>query len=350
MRRIGKIILTVIPILLSLALLNVGFVRADNASMQPQGMQNQTPVTSHESLMTIATQKLAADIVNSMPDDVHMRLLAVTDIKGDDGELRDAIISQIKQKKPVYILVERKHLDEILKEQALQEKDLIDSQTRVQMGEISGVEGILFGKVTSKYQGLMSAKISVFLQLDNVRNGTIVFSKEFTVKVVSPYEKDIILALIIFFIITIVLIGARKFVVGRMETIGEKDEDIRMILVRDTNKAATNLSMAHEYLMKKKDKDNAALVYDVGKDLSLLKQEVERVAKGDTQTNTWKEFKKMYKEDKKLDANFQDIINNTDKIYKDVMSERWSGLKDIVIDLKSTIKDTIVKIQGRTIK
>jgi len=103
----------------------------------------------------------------------------------NNGTIRDAIISTISEKTS-FKIIERTDLDQILKEQGLQLKDIMDEKTMIQHGKIKGVQGLLMGRVLGMESGFMSYTIQVHLKLDDVEKGEIVFAKDFNAYAVSP--------------------------------------------------------------------------------------------------------------------------------------------------------------------
>lgn len=138
-----------------------------------------------DSLKSKAVQKLQKAVIEALPDESGINRIAVFDMEGDDGTIKNAITSAITGKSTLKV-IERADLDKILAEQGLQLKDIMDERSRIRHGRIKGVQGLLMGKAPSMEKGFLSYTIKVHLKLDDVEKGEIVFSKDFNITIVSP--------------------------------------------------------------------------------------------------------------------------------------------------------------------
>ena len=162
-------------------------------------------------LKLAAVKKLQQALIKALPTESVISRIAVLDFEGDDGTVREALISVITEKTN-FKVIERKDLDKILEEQGLQLKDIMDEKTRIQHGKIKGVQGLLMGKVLGMKKGFMSYSLKVHLKLDDVEKGEVLFSKDFNIKAVSPVRDWIIYGVIgiIILLIVIVLLTKRR--------------------------------------------------------------------------------------------------------------------------------------------
>jgi curli biogenesis system outer membrane secretion channel CsgG len=90
-------------------------------------------------------------------------------------ELQEKIINGLVMKK--INVIERKHLNKILEEQALGQTGLIDESTAIKVGNILGVHAILIGEVLDYGKVITPvAKLDFFCRLVDVKSGKILFA------------------------------------------------------------------------------------------------------------------------------------------------------------------------------
>jgi hypothetical protein len=158
-----------------------------------------------------ARRQITEEAVASIPETVHVRLLAVTDIKGDDdGSLARALTEALKGKRH-FVLVEREHLDTLLKEQGLQVSDLVSAVERIKPGRIKGVEGILFGEVLERTAWPLSASMKVHLRLNDVQSGEILMAKDFSATLSAPYRNTVLQLLAVSAVLVVISIYLRSW-------------------------------------------------------------------------------------------------------------------------------------------
>ena len=139
-----------------------------------------------ENIMGAVAGEVSDQCVQSIPKNIHVRIVAVTDIKGDDGALARALTDALGADTHFQV-IERNQLDALLKEQSLQLSDLVSPDERVRPGMIRGVEGILFGEVTRKTNLFAFASCSVHLKMAGVQTGEILLSRELSSSLHSKY-------------------------------------------------------------------------------------------------------------------------------------------------------------------
>ena len=120
-----------------------------------------------DELKAKAVQKLQKAVIEALPDESGIIRIAVFDIGGDDGTIKNAITSAVTEKTTLKV-IERADLDKVLAEQGLQLKDIIDERSGVKHGRIKGVQGLLMGKALNTEKGFLSYTIKVLLKLDDV--------------------------------------------------------------------------------------------------------------------------------------------------------------------------------------
>ncbi|MBN2254316.1 MAG: hypothetical protein JW736_01270 [Deltaproteobacteria bacterium] len=90
-------------------------------------------------------------------------------------ELQEKIINGLVMKR--ISVIERKHLNKLLDEQALGQTGIVDERTAVRVGTILGVDAVLVGKVVD-YGKIITpvAKLDLICRLIDVRTGKILFA------------------------------------------------------------------------------------------------------------------------------------------------------------------------------
>lgn len=139
-----------------------------------------------DNLVGKAATQVSDLCVAAVPKDVHTRLVAVTDIDGDDGSMVRALVDALKTDSHFQV-IERNQLDALLKEQALQISDIVSPEERIRPGMIRGVEGVIHGKVIERMNFFVMASFRVHLKMVNVQSGEILLSKEVASSVRSEY-------------------------------------------------------------------------------------------------------------------------------------------------------------------
>jgi curli biogenesis system outer membrane secretion channel CsgG len=183
------------------------------------------------SLKAEAIRKLQSAVVKALPAEGSIIRIAILDLAGDDGAVKNAITAIITEKTS-FKVIERADLDMILKEQGLQLKDVMDEKTRIQHGKLKGVQGLLMGKVLGMESGFMSYTVRIHLKLDDVEKGEIVFARDFNVTAVSPVRAwiFIIAGLVLLIIVVAIVWGRRRSAIK--ETVIQADVKERVDLGR----------------------------------------------------------------------------------------------------------------------
>ncbi|MEW5911075.1 MAG: CsgG/HfaB family protein [Thermodesulfobacteriota bacterium] len=144
-------------------------------------------------LLDRAAAQLAKEAVRSLPGLSGVTRIAIADIKDDRGVLFNALSAAV-QADPRFVLVERKRLQQIVKEQGLQVSDLINRRDRVKFGQIRGVQAILFADGFRQHTGILQVEAAAHISLISVQTGKVVLAKSYTGLAVWPYKNQAILA------------------------------------------------------------------------------------------------------------------------------------------------------------
>jgi hypothetical protein len=302
--------------------------------------------SAENDLKSLAIKKLQNAVIKALPADSNIVRLAVLDFEGDDGTVRDALTSAITEK-TTFKVIERADLDKILSEQGLQLKDIMDEKTRIEHGRIKGVQGILFGKVLGMESGFMSFTVKVHLKLDDVEKGEILLSKDFNISAVSPVRTWIIYGAIGLIVLIVVITMLKKRRVTVIESTIKEDVKARIDLVKEINRAITNISEAKAKLMDKGRTDDAVLLKDAERDIMLLKEHVDNAARGSADMRKTKEFKDALEFDKGIISSLESLTRSADRLYETVISGNTGNLGREVDVIKKDIKDAINEFQNR---
>lgn len=297
------------------------------------------------SLMDDAVNKLALNVTDSLPKDVHFRLIAIGDIEGDDIGLQRALTSAIKDKTD-FMIIERADLNKILNEHGMQLSDLVDKESRVRFGEIQGVEGILIGNIIEKKAGALSASLKAHIKLDNVERGEIILASDYTAEAVSPWKGFIIFIAVIFaalIVISIWLALRRKRM--KMETLQE-DYDERANISKEIDKATRNLAQVREVFRNNGHSEDAIALNDLDAQLSVLKQKVENEAWHGVGTE-YKDAKNALRVDEGVMSGIRCIVEESDILFKEALDKNFNNVESHINALKKRINDAVNKFQDR---
>ncbi|MBA4418267.1 MAG: hypothetical protein C0392_10215 [Syntrophus sp. (in: bacteria)] len=284
-----------------------------------------------------ALKNLQKSVVKALPVEGNIVRIAVLDFKGDDGTVKNAVISIITEKTP-FKVIERTDLDKILNEQGLQLRDVMDEKTRIRHGRLKGVQGLLMGKVQGMEKGFMSYTIKVHLKLDDVERGEIVFSKDFNVSAVSPLRKILFVVIAVFMagIIVIMFLARRKGSIK--ESVISKDVKARADLTMEMNKALTIVGETKKRLMDKGRTDEAVLLKDAERDLLFLKESINNAARGNGGTGSVTGLKETLKFDKGFADSVQNLSRISGMLHDNVISGSSGSLEREIDSFRRNIK------------
>jgi len=299
-----------------------------------------------ENLRPVALQKLQNAVVKALPVETDIVRIAVLDFEGDDGTVKGAVTSAITEK-TTFRVIEREDLDKILDEQGLQLKDIMDEKTRIEHGRIKGVQGLLMGRMLGEEKGFLSYTIRVYLKLDDVEKGEIIFARDFIVTGVSPWRERGIIGGLVCLVLIFFLISLAKSRASVKVARIQQDVSTRVDLSKEIGKALTNLSGIKTKLMDKGKTDEAVALKDAERDLGLLKDLVESAARGSADKRSKKEFKELIKFDEKMMNYIQDLTKSTEKMGNRVMSDDADNLGKEIEFLNRDIKNVTNEFKGR---
>ncbi len=224
---------------------------------------------------SMVVEDIASQVVAKLPDDIHFRLLAIAPIEGDSGALVDALTSQIKENTR-YHLIERGDLNTLLKEQGVQLSAIVDSRTPVEPGKIKGVEGILMGKVTQDNVSFLFGSMEVFIKLDNVEGGDVVFADSFSAHYLPPTTLYGGIAILVLLLLAIFSMRRGKVKVERTANVVRKDSSILLATQAELKKVRDNLNRVHDALVAKEMMPLSVSVRDSREEVSRLLSDMEQ--------------------------------------------------------------------------
>jgi len=200
---------------------------------------------------------IAGQVVVLLPDDTHFRILGIGAIEGDDNSLTEALSAAIKSATDFH-LVERVDLDNLLKEQGIQLSPLSDPNGLVEPGKIKGVEGLLMGRVIKKVKSPFYSSLQVFLKLDNVETGSVVFARNFEASYIPATTWYLVGALLALLLFLRIMSGKRKRRKKHILKYSENEAAERQAIEANLKKSRDNLVRAHE-ILQQTDKSSEAV-------------------------------------------------------------------------------------------
>jgi len=273
-------------------------------------------VSAENDLKAAALRKLQHAVVKAIPTESGIIRLAVLDLEGDDGTVRNAITNAITEK-TAFRVIERADLDKILAEQGLQLKDIMDEKTRIQPGRIRGVQAVMFGKVGGMEKGFMSHTVKVHLKLVDVEKGDILFSKDFDTTTYSPYRKWLLYGLIAL----LGLIALKWFIIpSRRSHLIETDTSLRVDLAKEVDKALANVSAVRSKLNSEGKQDKGVFFSDIESDLLHLKQVVQLAPRENVLKKGLGDHDNVNDFDRNVMSSFKLLTKSSKTLYETVVS------------------------------
>jgi len=141
-----------------------------------------------DKLIDEAVEYMIADF-NKIPpnktkdkDEKQIKGVGLLPIKND---INDKFYNRLKSKfsKTKFLLYERNEIEEILKEQSIQNKDFYSKDVRLEIGKLTQWKGVIFGKLNhhiEKKFGKEKIYFELTLNFDNLETGQVVWNEHFT--------------------------------------------------------------------------------------------------------------------------------------------------------------------------
>lgn len=292
--------------------------------------------------------QIAAQVVAGLPDDIHFRLLAIGPIEGDDGRLADALTVRIKADTN-YHLIERRDLNRLLEEQGIQVSPVADPRRPIEPGRIRGVEGLLMGKIVRKQDTVFFSRLEVFLKLDNVETGTIVFARNFSARHLPQttiYAGIAVLALLFLGLCANALKKRRN---RKIERLVEDDTVALVGMADELHKAKELVNQAHDRLVQSNRMQQSTAVRKAREDLGYLLDRVGQapaVYAGAVRKATPAAVRAH---DKSLQRLAKNVVAESDALLEAAKTRGDTGIDGAVERLRTEINQTMAKFQERPV-
>ncbi len=284
----------------------------------------------------IVVNDIAGQVVVLLPEDIHFRILGIGDIQGDDNTLTEALTTAIRSATDFH-LIERADLDKLLKEQGIQLSPLSDPNGLVEPGKIKGVEGLLLGRVIKKVQSPFYSSLQVFLKLDNVETGNVVFARNFEASYI-PATTWYLAAFVLFLFFFLLLRGrGRKKRTEHLLHYSEKEAADRRAIEAELKKSRDNLVRAHDLLLDGDKGETATLVRQQREGVADLLQKLEHgpvVHPDDVDRTMEKELNQYNKTMKTL---VEKVRASSERVLE--LSRRDSDIEPELTTMAARIKD-----------
>jgi hypothetical protein len=222
----------------------------------------------------IVVSDIAGQVVALLPEDSGSRVLGISDIEGDDNTFAEALTAAINAATD-FRLMERADLDKLLKEQGIQLSPLMDPDSLVEPGQIKGIEGLLIGRIVKKVQSPFYSSLQVFLKLDNVETGRVVFARTFEALYIPPMTWYLGCGFLALLFLLMLKRGSRKkhntFLLGY----SQKEAADRQAIEAELKKSRDNLDRTHDLLNKAKNTGGAMEIHQTRENLAKLLQKIQ---------------------------------------------------------------------------
>ncbi|MFW6388362.1 MAG: CsgG/HfaB family protein [Desulfohalobiaceae bacterium] len=290
-----------------------------------------------------AQQKVAQKVAQTMPRDVHIRSLAITSIKGDDGTLTRLLTQMIEQDSH-FILVERQQLDEIVQEQGLQVSDMISRDNRVEPGQIKGVEGILFGEVVEDNGWPLQAKLRVHLRLANVQTGEILMAKDFSAASASPYRNTVYAAVALGIFLLAAGIMLRAVRRSRAQRSEKTSWDVRQKSTQELQTTQKNLNRAEASLHNLLSHDSLEQIRNMSFQVGRIKDKLQTVKWGRDGSGSSRQLRR---EDQRFQAEARSLRELSDRMQALAQSGDDKKMQNLLLEIKDKTDSLRSVIEGR---
>ena len=304
-----------------------GAVRGDSGGSLPE---------SGTDAWQIVVNDIAGQMVALLPENSGLRTLGISAIQGDDNTIAEALTAALRSATNFQI-VERDDLARLLKEQGIQLSPIIDPGSAVEPGKIHGVEGLLIGRVIKKVQSPFYSSLQVFLKLDNVENGKVVFARNFEASYIPAMTWYIGFGLLA--MVLLLLLRSRS---GRKRKelfrgYSEKEAAARQAIEAELKKSRDNLGRAHELLLNAEQQETGILVRRSREEVDKLLQKLQQgpVVHPDSVD---KAFIKEVDNNNKTMKKLVEKVRATSEKVLDAAGKK-SGVESILQTMASQIKD-----------
>lgn len=287
------------------------------------------------------------EMVQALPDNIHIRLLAIAPIQGDDGTFVDMLTEKIKSNTRFH-LIERQNLNTLLEEQGIQLSAITDVRDAVVPGRIRGVEALIIGRVDKKTISFFYSQMDIFLKLNHVEGGEIIFARNFTARHISMsalYVGGILAGLIL-----LLFLGSR---IKKRKIIKEEKKVIADDITRQNNikilkKAKENLTRAHDKLVERNEMASSTQIMAAGRQVQKFIFQIEQSPGMMPRTLAKGEAGKTAALSGQLQKNIRNVLAESEKLYDGVKKGRVEQVQGNIRDLEQEIKHAVNRYTERT--
>lgn len=125
-----------------------------------------------------AVEQLVSELTTS-PKVEKLKRIAVYELDNDeDATVTDLLINRLTQTQLTVVL--RNELERVMKEHEFEKRrsDLLDKESVIELGKFLGVEGIIFGKISERWEKEGQAHLFVSLRLASIETGEAVWGSQ----------------------------------------------------------------------------------------------------------------------------------------------------------------------------
>lgn len=291
-------------------------------------------------------EQIAVQVVDALPDDIHMRLLAIGPIEGDDGAFVDKLTEQIKTRTK-YHLIERKDLNKLLTEQGVQLSPISDDIQPIEPGKIKGVEALIVAKFISNDATIFKSSAQIFVKVDNVETGDIVFAKKFSAQYTSPIARQIGIGALGLVVFMLIVSRLKRHKQDKKEHFVRNDDSQQVEFLNDLKRARDNLTRVHDMLMENDQMALSTKVTDANQNLKHLVAQVEHTPGLKTEFLEDNEKTKMTTTTKSMKGLAKNVFAESEKLYSVADNQHYGKVETLVKSLQEEIKNCTNRFQDR---
>jgi hypothetical protein len=245
-------------------------------------------------------------------------------------------------------LIERQNLKTLLDEQGIQLSAITDVRDAVVPGRIRGVEALIMGRVDKKTLSFFYSQMDIFLKLNHVEGGEVLFARNFTARHISMsalYAGGIVVGLILLY-----SLGSR---IKKRKRIKEDKKVITDDITRQNNikvlkKAKENLTRAHDKLVEKNEMTSSTQVMAAGRQVQKLIFQIEQSPGMIPRTLAKGEAGKTAALSGQLQKNLRNVLAESEKLYDGIKKGRVDQVQGNIRDLEQEIKHAVNRYTERT--
>lgn len=224
---------------------------------------------------TVIMDRITSRIADMLPDKTHISRLAIPSVKGDDGTFVDLLTEKVKENTG-YHVIERRDLDQILREQGIQLNAFMDGNSLVELKKIKGVEAVILGRFKNKTVFLFWGSVDMAVKMNSVKTGDILFAKTVREVYIQPAGIYLCMAVILALVILVALFTVRKRAAKQKEKMIIRDDQAQLSLTDQLKSAANTVDKSHDALVAGNRTNLSSVVFLAKKELKTLIDKIEQ--------------------------------------------------------------------------